>query len=173
MQYIKSKLWLDKIAQTTWIYEQFKDESNWYTQVWYWLEECRTCTGRKVGDVIWYLNDIHNISHFSISSVPTESPLLNLTTAGDKVMFYLTVYGSLAGANSLFTLLRAFLFAYGGICAAQKIHKDLLVSILKVMFKPLVLLQVGDERFLSWPSHKCTYLIFYWMKFSELVSLVW
>ena len=57
---------------------------------------------------------------------------MNLTTAGDRVMFYLAIYGGLAGANSLFTLLRAFLFAYGGICAAQKIHKDLLNSILKV-----------------------------------------
>ena len=73
---------------------------------------------------------------FSIPSLATESPMMNLTTAGDRVMFYLAIYGGLAGANSLFTLLRAFLFAYGGICAAQKIHKDLLSSVLKVTFGP-------------------------------------
>ena len=70
--------------------------------------------------------------YFSLSNITTDSPVMNLTTAGDRVLFYLAIYGGLAGANSLFTLLRAFLFAYGGICAAQKIHKDLLNSILKV-----------------------------------------
>ncbi|XP_070569620.1 ATP-binding cassette sub-family C member 10-like [Ptychodera flava] len=47
------------------------------------------------------------------------------------VSFYLTVYGSLAAANSIFTFFRAFLFAYGGICAARILHKRLLTSILK------------------------------------------
>ena len=42
------------------------------------------------------------------------------------------VYGILAGCNTIFTLARAFLFAYGGICAATKIHRYLLQSILKV-----------------------------------------
>ncbi|KAL8565198.1 hypothetical protein ACOMHN_003985 [Nucella lapillus] len=59
------------------------------------------------------------------------TPWLNLTEAEDNVSFYLTVYGSLAGANSVFTLLRAFLFAYGGICAAKVMHKRLLASVLK------------------------------------------
>ena len=31
----------------------------------------------------------------------------------------------------VFTLLRAFLYAYGGICAAKVLHKNLLLSILK------------------------------------------
>ena len=42
------------------------------------------------------------------------------------------VYGCLAAGNSLFTLMRAFLFAYGGICAAQVLHTRILTSILKV-----------------------------------------
>ena len=46
--------------------------------------------------------------------------------------YYLMVYGILAGCNTIFTLARAFLFAYGGICAATKIHRYLLKSILKV-----------------------------------------
>ncbi|NXW39692.1 MRP7 protein, partial [Nyctiprogne leucopyga] len=47
------------------------------------------------------------------------------------VNFYLIVYGSIAGANSLFTILRAFLFAYGTIRAATVIHKRLLQKALK------------------------------------------
>ena len=39
---------------------------------------------------------------------------------------------SLIGVNSIFTLLRAFLFAYGGIQAATMIHDGLLKSILRV-----------------------------------------
>ncbi|XP_069116797.1 ATP-binding cassette sub-family C member 10-like [Argopecten irradians] len=49
----------------------------------------------------------------------------------DDIKFYLTVYGCLAGANSLFTLARAFLFAYGGICAARILHHKLLEKILR------------------------------------------
>ena len=55
-----------------------------------------------------------------------------MTDSEDNVAFYLTVYGILGVANSLFTLVRAFLFAYGGICAATKIHRLLLARILKV-----------------------------------------
>ena len=40
--------------------------------------------------------------------------------------FYLPVYGGIAGANSLFSLARAFLFAYGGICAARNVHEKLI-----------------------------------------------
>ncbi|XP_059683666.1 ATP-binding cassette sub-family C member 10 [Gavia stellata] len=47
------------------------------------------------------------------------------------VNFYLIVYGSIAGANSLFTILRAFLFAYGTIRAATVIHNQLLQRALK------------------------------------------
>ncbi|NWI64440.1 MRP7 protein, partial [Todus mexicanus] len=47
------------------------------------------------------------------------------------VSFYLVVYGSIAGANSLFTILRAFLFAYGAIHAATVIHNRLLQRALK------------------------------------------
>ncbi|NWW00316.1 MRP7 protein, partial [Machaerirhynchus nigripectus] len=47
------------------------------------------------------------------------------------VNFYLTVYGSIAGANSLFTIIRAFLFAYGALRAAAVIHNRLLQRVLK------------------------------------------
>ncbi|NXD28363.1 MRP7 protein, partial [Spelaeornis formosus] len=47
------------------------------------------------------------------------------------VNFYLIVYGSIAGANSLFTIIRAFLFAYGTLRAAAVIHNRLLQRVLK------------------------------------------
>jgi len=56
----------------------------------------------------------------------------NATSDSDDLMFYLSVYAGLAGANSLLTLIRAFLFAYGGIEAAVFLHSQLLAAILKV-----------------------------------------
>ncbi|NXB65935.1 MRP7 protein, partial [Struthidea cinerea] len=47
------------------------------------------------------------------------------------VNFYLIVYGSIAGANSVFTIIRAFLFAYGTLRAAAVIHNRLLQRVLK------------------------------------------
>ncbi|XP_041640876.1 ATP-binding cassette sub-family C member 10 [Cheilinus undulatus] len=54
-----------------------------------------------------------------------------LTNMSSDVKFYLTVYGSIGVANTVFTALRAFLFAYGGICAAKTIHNRLLDRVLK------------------------------------------
>ncbi|XP_076649544.1 ATP-binding cassette sub-family C member 10 isoform X2 [Halictus rubicundus] len=45
--------------------------------------------------------------------------------------YYLTVYAILAALNSLFTLMRAFMFAYGGIQAAISIHKQLLKIVVR------------------------------------------
>ncbi|XP_045480272.1 ATP-binding cassette sub-family C member 10 [Harmonia axyridis] len=47
------------------------------------------------------------------------------------VDFYLKIYVLLGVLNSVFTLVRAFLFAYGGIVAARRIHKLLLRSVMK------------------------------------------
>ena len=41
------------------------------------------------------------------------------------ISYYLEVYGSIALVNCLVTLARAFLFAYGGLCAARVIHLKL------------------------------------------------
>jgi ATP-binding cassette subfamily C (CFTR/MRP) protein 10 len=51
---------------------------------------------------------------------------------GSNISYYLTVYALFAGLNSLFTLVRAFLFAYGGINAATNVHKRLLKTVIKV-----------------------------------------
>uniref|UniRef100_A0A0N5AYX3 ABC-type xenobiotic transporter n=1 Tax=Syphacia muris TaxID=451379 RepID=A0A0N5AYX3_9BILA len=46
-------------------------------------------------------------------------------------MFYLTVYAIIAGANTIFTLIRAFLFAHGGVRAAKNLHNRLLERMLQ------------------------------------------
>uniref|UniRef100_A0A8C2WI91 ATP-binding cassette, sub-family C (CFTR/MRP), member 10 n=1 Tax=Cyclopterus lumpus TaxID=8103 RepID=A0A8C2WI91_CYCLU len=63
-------------------------------------------------------------------------PLSSLQTlpssnVSSDVEFYLTVYGSVAATNTVFTALRAFLFAYGAVCAAKAIHDRLLDRVLK------------------------------------------
>lgn len=61
------------------------------------------------------------------------SPLSSVhpSNISSDVEFYLTVYGSIAVANTVFTALRAFLFAYGAICAATAVHDRLLDRVLK------------------------------------------
>jgi len=49
----------------------------------------------------------------------------------DRTRFFLTVYVVVAGVNTAFTLLRAFLFAYGGIVAARRLHESLLGRVLE------------------------------------------
>nr|XP_023014206.1 multidrug resistance-associated protein 7 [Leptinotarsa decemlineata] len=44
---------------------------------------------------------------------------------------YLKVYVEFACVNTLFTLIRSFIFAYGGVVAAEKFHKLLLKSVMK------------------------------------------
>ena len=48
---------------------------------------------------------------------------------------YLIVFGCIAAINSVLTLIRSFIFAYGGVVAALKLHTDLL---LKVFRAPVV-----------------------------------
>jgi ABC-type multidrug transport system fused ATPase/permease subunit len=45
--------------------------------------------------------------------------------------FFLLVYVSIAGLNSLFTLVRAFLFAFGCVLAARRLHAQLLAQLLR------------------------------------------
>lgn len=48
------------------------------------------------------------------------------------IRFYLTVYATIAGVNSLCTLLRAVLFAAGTLRAASALHRRLLGRVLMV-----------------------------------------
>lgn len=58
---------------------------------------------------------------------------VNATTNSTDVDvdFYLAIYASVAVANTVFSVVRAFLFAYGGICAAKTIHNQLLKAVLR------------------------------------------
>lgn len=70
------------------------------------------------------------------SSLPSTSvfPLPRAAPNGSSpdVRFYLTVYASIAGINSLCTLLRAVLFAAGTLRATGMLHRRLLQRVLQV-----------------------------------------
>ncbi|XP_069682959.1 ATP-binding cassette sub-family C member 10 [Periplaneta americana] len=69
----------------------------------------------------------HNETNTSVFIYETFSN----TSDDSHISYYLTVYGVFAGLNSVFTLFRAFLFAYGGIHAATNMHKQVLKTIIK------------------------------------------
>ncbi|ETN80662.1 ABC transporter, ATP-binding protein [Necator americanus] len=50
----------------------------------------------------------------------------------DRSIYFLIVYAGIATANTIFTCIRAFLFAYGGIQAARHLHSNLLHKLLKL-----------------------------------------
>ncbi|KAK3750705.1 hypothetical protein QZH41_005748 [Actinostola sp. cb2023] len=69
------------------------------------------------------------------SAISYSSPITNYTSHGihivkNSVTFYLIVYAGFAVSNTIFTLFRAFLFAYGGVKAARVLHQRLLATIL-------------------------------------------
>lgn len=84
-------------------------------------------------------NVIHRILNGSLpvfhnTELVTKSPNipdLQLTVRYDD-NFYLEMYFVLAGLNLLFTVMRAFLFAYGGVKAAGRIHRILVNVIMRV-----------------------------------------
>lgn len=48
------------------------------------------------------------------------------------VYYFLSIYIALGVINSVIVIIRAFLFAYGGVRAAKRIHKSLLSSVVQV-----------------------------------------
>lgn len=73
-----------------------------------------------------------NLTKNSFKSI--ETPNLSSSSTDRNIMYYLTIYAILAGINSFFTLFRAFLFAYGGIQAAKRVHQKLLKKVIHVSF---------------------------------------
>ncbi|UJR20680.1 hypothetical protein I4U23_023801 [Adineta vaga] len=68
----------------------------------------------------------------NIVTILDARPIFGFATQSmdkDFKQFFM-IYVGLAVANSLFTLARAFTFAYGGIAAARKLHKSLFNSLL-------------------------------------------
>ncbi|KAM7296729.1 ATP-binding cassette sub-family C member 10 [Ixodes scapularis] len=79
----------------------------------------------------WWLAAWVSWSNSSAVGVPRFMASLRSAGGGDVLSVFLPVYGGLAVANGFLTLARAFLFAYGGIAAAVKIHDLLLDKVLK------------------------------------------
>ncbi|CAG9578746.1 unnamed protein product [Danaus chrysippus] len=86
------------------------------------------------------VNTLAVINNFNMTTQPSldvatvlEEPKLRLNSYTDN--YYLEVYFGLAGLNLVFTIMRAFLFAYGGVKAASKIHRILLKVIVKANVK--------------------------------------
>ncbi|KAJ8938531.1 hypothetical protein NQ314_011454, partial [Rhamnusium bicolor] len=81
----------------------------------------------------WVTEAGNNSTSPNISHLYENQDILMATSyeSVDYDMSYLKTYVELAFVNTLFTLLRAFLFAYGGVKAAAKFHKLLLKSVLK------------------------------------------
>lgn len=78
----------------------------------------------------WWLS--YWISNSPSGNPSTSNSSTTNTSGNHNFTFYLEVYGGLAAGNTFFTLFRAFLFAYGGICAARSIHNKLLYAVTKV-----------------------------------------
>ena len=74
--------------------------------------------------------------HFSRSfsvTILDARPIFGFATQSTDQDFkqFFIIYVSLAIANSIFTLARAFTFAYGGIEAARKLHQSLFHNLLR------------------------------------------
>ncbi|KAK3858134.1 hypothetical protein Pcinc_035658 [Petrolisthes cinctipes] len=77
-------------------------------------------------DTFYYLANNNPMHQFLAAQILPEAD----PTVDQSTKFYLTVYGILALSNTLFTLFRAFLFAYGGIQAAKSLHRQILDAVL-------------------------------------------
>ena len=71
----------------------------------------------------------------NLSQVLCSAQRMNLSSArhfpvlDPDTKFYLLVLLGIAAANSVFTFIRAFSFAYGGLVSARKLHEQLLSAI--------------------------------------------
>uniref|UniRef100_A0AAQ6ADP7 ATP-binding cassette, sub-family C (CFTR/MRP), member 10 n=1 Tax=Amphiprion ocellaris TaxID=80972 RepID=A0AAQ6ADP7_AMPOC len=109
-----------------------KNASDWWLS--HWISELKnngsTSTNGSSSAVLTSPHSLLFSPGGLISSLPSVQAFVSSNMSTD-VKFYLTVYGSIAVANTVFTALRAFLFAYGVICAASVIHNRLLDRVLK------------------------------------------
>lgn len=75
-------------------------------------------------------NDEKTYQFASIALLVSQTPLMS--GLDPDVKYYFSILVVIGIANSIFTLMRAFLFAFGGIRGALRIHSALLNSVLKV-----------------------------------------
>ncbi|KAJ1148481.1 hypothetical protein NDU88_001316 [Pleurodeles waltl] len=95
----------------------------------HWVSILTNQTGRN-------LSRREQAAHSNIPSMadpiqPTAITATAQLSNSEDLKFYLTVYGCCTAANSILTIIRAFMFAYGTIRASLTIHDKLLQSVLK------------------------------------------
>ncbi|XP_072392166.1 ATP-binding cassette sub-family C member 10 [Diabrotica undecimpunctata] len=83
----------------------------------------------------WWLangvtSPVHNSTNLTMY-LATATDYIDYEEGDGNMSEFLKVYVELACVNTLFTLIRSFIFAYGGIMAATKFHKVLLKTVLK------------------------------------------
>ncbi len=71
-----------------------------------------------------------SLSRHLLAELSRKQPVLDPDTK-----FYLVVLLCIAAANSVFTFVRAFSFAYGGLVAARKLHEQLLTAVISAPAK--------------------------------------
>ncbi|XP_046714407.1 ATP-binding cassette sub-family C member 10, partial [Silurus meridionalis] len=104
-----------------------KNVSDWWLS--YWISNSKVNGSELVSLTASRLSALVLLSADSLLfPSPARASFGNTSS---ELKFYMTVYGSLAAANTVFTAARAFLFAYGAIHAATVIHRRLLDNVLK------------------------------------------
>nr|XP_033794309.1 multidrug resistance-associated protein 7-like isoform X2 [Geotrypetes seraphini] len=93
--------------------------SSWWMS--YWISNLRKTSSRNASRSEFSLSSFSQ----SLVSPVTMAPAVQTNSSSD-LNFYLGVYGGIVVANSIFTITRAFLFAYGVIRASTVIHRRLL-----------------------------------------------
>lgn len=115
-----------------------------------------------------YISYIHAIGYFVFALIVASIALMQFTkttsdfwlsfwtqnrtpSSGSNSMTYLYIYIGIAILNSVFTLIRAFIFAYGGVKAAVALHDRLLTAVLKtsLLFFDLTAFGIIINRFSS------------------------
>uniref|UniRef100_A0A1A7XY85 ATP-binding cassette sub-family C member 10 n=1 Tax=Iconisemion striatum TaxID=60296 RepID=A0A1A7XY85_9TELE len=106
-----------------------KNTSDWWLS--YWISTLNHNGSTCRND--WSLTEgvLPHLLLFSPGGLVSPLPALLSNNVSADVKFYLMIYGSIAVANTVFTAFRAFLFAYGVVCAASAIHNRLLDRVLK------------------------------------------
>ena len=97
------------------------------------------------GDIRDDYSDIENIQIIRDNLYPF-GPRLQIPLEEDeweRTKFFLLVYLGMVGVNTIVTLIRAFLFAFGGILSARNLHKDLLFTVLRVSCKSNMVMLFG------------------------------
>lgn len=87
-------------------------------------------------------------------ALPVSGQLLGVTARPRPVLdadtkYYLTVLLCIAAANSVFTFVRAFSFAYGGLIAARKLHDQLLTAVINAPAKFFQVTLLGENQLLT------------------------